>query len=233
MACSPSTSTQPQNSHYFFNMTTFGNFFYPYGYGYNTTLTTATVLPSHTLRYPNGDFYEGQTCQSGFGYPIPDGYGSMRYANGDTYTGYFSRGLKGGQGQAYTAATQRVYRGNFINGKEEGFAEISWASMEYGGRRYYTGNVLDGKRHGQGRHWETDSWGKVVVAEGQWVNDILQGPGSYAQTENGATTTYSGTFVDGILEGPGTYRSSVNNIAYQSQFYRGNVMNWGNVVQVA
>ena len=67
-----------------------------------------------SLKYPNGDIYTGE-----FNYGQPNGSGRRNYANGDLYTGSFYEGQKHGVGD-YTWADGNRYIGQFIEGNLQG-----------------------------------------------------------------------------------------------------------------
>ena len=67
-----------------------------------------------SLKYPNGDIYTGE-----FNYGQPNGVGKMIYANGDLYAGNFFEGQKHGIGD-YTWADGNRYIGQFIGGNLDG-----------------------------------------------------------------------------------------------------------------
>ena len=67
-----------------------------------------------SLKYPNGDIYTGE-----FNSGRPNGDGKMIYANGDLYVGSFFQGQMHGIGD-YTWADSNRYIGQFIAGNLEG-----------------------------------------------------------------------------------------------------------------
>ena len=79
-----------------------------------------------TLKYANGDVYEGAFVKW-----IPNGEGVIHYAGGDTYTGNVVNGKKDGMGKLTVSATDyimnaqgaKVYEGNWVADKKSGFGK--------------------------------------------------------------------------------------------------------------
>lgn len=76
-------------------------------------------------------------------------------------------------------------------------------TIEYTDGSVYTGEVLNGKRHGKGKM----VWRGGDVYEGDWVNDKRTGKGRYIWGRNSkcAGDVYEGDFVDGEPCGRGKY----------------------------
>jgi hypothetical protein len=166
-----------------------------------------------TKYFANGDVYNGSFYNDLF-----HGYGTYKGINGDHYKGTYSQGQKHGQGESYRASDQRTYIGGFNCGVEEGYATITLVDYAAkGGAKKYVGQMKGGRRHGFGKQWLTALDGLEAVFEGQWVNGLLNGPG----TQTHPTQCLSGTFVNGVLEGPGTYKNPSTGAFYSVVFQRG------------
>jgi len=83
--------------------------------------------------------YTGQ-CKSG----VPDGEGTVVFANGDRYQGSFTRGKIEGRG-TWTSARSGVYSGQWHDGKRHGTGTLQW-----GQGSTYAGDWFYDRRHGMG-----------------------------------------------------------------------------------
>lgn len=150
----------------------------------------------------------------------------MTRPNGDTYTGNFYEGRRHGQGQSYSVSAQRHYSGGFSYDREEGYATITCPGT-YGGQRQFVGYILNAQRHGRGQQWEIWPSGQTTMFDGEWVYDQLNGMGKFTITQYGVTHCYEGNFVNGLLEGFGTYSNTAQNIRYTAFYQSGNMVSWG------
>ena len=75
---------------------------------------------------------------------IPDGRGTQKYKNGDTFQGYYLMGKKHGLGELKTE--KFIYFGNFENDKVSGFG-----NMDYKNGDKYVGNFSNGLYDGKGK----------------------------------------------------------------------------------
>ena len=96
-------------------------------------------------------------------------------------------------------ASQSVTQPAPVNTQSQpGFSELKGSSV-VGDKTYtyvYTGDVLNGKRHGKG----TCTWHTGSVYEGKWQNDKRHGKGKYTWSDG---TVYEGEWKDGIRNGRG------------------------------
>ncbi len=190
----------------------------------STTLDFLDSYPS-AIYYPNADRYAGQVHISSNSTIVPHGYGTMIKANGETYTGYFYEGLRHGQGQSYSPATQRLYSGSYQLDQEDGYATITMPGIN-GRQRQYAGFMQQNQRHGSGRQWETSVDGQISCFEGVWINDQLCGQGKYIVQGIGYGQCCEGIFVNGQLEGMGAYTDMITGLRYNVLFSRGTVVQW-------
>lgn len=79
-----------------------------------------------------------------------------------------------------------------------GKSEIPVETIRYDDGRVYSGNVVNGKRHG----WGKMTWPSGITYEGDWKDDRFSGKGKYTWP-NG--DVYEGDFVDDKRTGIGTY----------------------------
>lgn len=98
-----------------------------------------------------------------------------------------------------TYANGEHYTGDFVNGKRHGVGR-----MEYQNGDVYEGGYNMGKRHGQG----IMTYAAGSRYEGNWENSIKSGQGRFVQA-NGEV--YEGNFEGGTFEGHGSYQFSNGN----------------------
>lgn len=94
------------------------------------------------------------------------GTGSLKYANGSTYTGEFFEGSKNGYGH-YISSEGYEYVGDWVCGKQSGNAQVNYKNGDL-----YTGKLKDGLRDGQGELFQVSSNRNY---KGRWAKDRLQG----------------------------------------------------------
>jgi len=113
-----------------------------------------------TLRFSNGDIYTGE-----FNYGKPNGKGAFTYGNGDSYNGTVAEGQRHGSG-TYTSAAGDKYIGQFSEGKFEGVGTYYFLANNRSKGDVYAGEFSSNTFNGQGRY--THSNGQVFV--GSFVN---------------------------------------------------------------
>ena len=113
-----------------------------------------------TLRFSNGDIYTGE-----FNYGKPNGKGAFTYGNGDTYSGTVAEGQRHGSG-TYTSAADDKYVGQFSEGKFEGVGTYYFLANNRSKGDVYAGEFSSNTFNGQGRY--THANGQVFV--GSFVN---------------------------------------------------------------
>jgi hypothetical protein len=166
-----------------------------------------------TRYYVNGDVYNGGFLNDQF-----QGYGKYKSLNGDYYKGYYYQNLRHGQGESYQVSIQRRYTGGFCYGVEDGYAVVTRVDFAAnGGHKKYVGYMKNGRRHGPGKLTFTAPDGHPTEFDGQWVNDVLHGPGR----QNHPIQCFAGQFVYGKLEGPGTRTDTTTGLTYAVTFQRG------------
>ena len=88
------------------------------------------------LKFFNGDFYEGSFLN---GYR--SGTGMYQYSNGDTYEGSFKNGCKDGKGVYHYKDSGAVYQGSYVNDRRHGNGIYSYPN---GGK--FIGEYINGKK---------------------------------------------------------------------------------------
>ena len=88
------------------------------------------------LKFFNGDFYEGNFLN---GYR--SGTGMYQYSNGDTYEGSFKNGCKDGKGVYHYKDSGAVYQGSYVNDRRHGNGIYSYPN---GGK--FIGEYINGKK---------------------------------------------------------------------------------------
>lgn len=124
--------------------------------------------------------YEGEVDNLG----RIDGFGTVRWSNGEVYEGYWRNNMMDGRGKL-TSPGGEVYDGEWKNHKVEGWGKLTLASgnvydgewknnkMEGRGKltgrngAVYEGEWKDGKREGYGKYSRPDGY----EYEGMWKND--------------------------------------------------------------
>lgn len=102
--------------------------------GSNTT--TNNTKTKTTLKYQNGDIYEGEVVNN-----IPNGKGKYTYANGSIYDGNWTNGKFDGKGK-FTANNGAYYDGEWKNGLREGKGK----TVDGNGKLLYEGIWINGKQ---------------------------------------------------------------------------------------
>ncbi|XP_025768860.1 radial spoke head 1 homolog [Puma concolor] len=82
-----------------------------------------------TFIYPDGSRYEGEWADD-----RRQGYGVYYYVNNDTYTGEWFAHQRHGQGTYFYAETGSKYVGTWVNGQQEGMAELIHLNHRYQGK---------------------------------------------------------------------------------------------------
>ncbi|XP_032212009.1 radial spoke head 1 homolog isoform X1 [Mustela erminea] len=102
-----------------------------------------------TFIYPDGSRYEGPTFVSSLPGEWADdqrhGYGVYYYVNNDTYTGEWFAHQRHGQGTYFYAETGSKYIGTWVNGQQEGAAELIHLNHRYQGKFFNKNPVGPGK----------------------------------------------------------------------------------------
>ncbi|MDP1930169.1 MAG: hypothetical protein Q8L60_01780 [Gammaproteobacteria bacterium] len=119
-----------------------------------------------------------------------------------------------------------TYRGNFKDGKYDGYGKLT-EMVSRSERAYYDGLWSDGIRNGRGTYWN----GRGNLYIGEWRDDKRHGRGSYFfgvrdWTENKYSEhwlsenveNYTGGFLNDLYHGSGTYRWP-NGQKYVGEFF--------------
>ena len=184
--------------------------------------------------YANGDRYDGEWKDS-----LPHGKGVYYYANGDRYDGEWKDNLRHGKG-VYYYANGAKYESEWKDDTDL-FAHPEAAEADeststptiaatstpapteapketyVSGKSYsnglYTGQLVNGKRHGNGV-MEYPNGNKY---EGEWKDDKQNGKGVYSNANGGK---YDGEWKDGSYNGKGIY-SYANGDKYDGEWEAG------------
>ncbi|XP_012634597.1 radial spoke head 1 homolog [Microcebus murinus] len=90
--------------------------------------------------YPDGSRYEGEWADD-----HKHGHGVYYYVNNDTYTGEWFAHQRHGQGTYFYAETGSKYVGTWVNGQQEGAAELIHLNHRYQGKFFNKNPVGPGK----------------------------------------------------------------------------------------
>ena len=88
--------------------------------------------------------------------------------------------------------------------------EIQYGTLNYSNGDKYTGELLDGKKHGRG----TYTWSNDSKYEGDWSNDKIQGYGIFTWSDG---SKYEGDFLNEKRHGQGMY-TSVKGDIYEGEY---------------
>lgn len=137
------------------------------------------------IDYDDGRHYVGRIQQN-----RPAGIGTMHYASGWRYSGFWQQGIRNGQGTLLMPDTAGVYIGNFVAGERTGFGRLVSRHSDYSGHWYqnnpqgygvfwfdegngfYVGYWNQGARWGQGFSVDQNNY-----YSGNWENDLPNGSG--------------------------------------------------------
>ena len=100
-----------------------------------------------------------------------------------------------------------MYVGQLLKGQRHGFGVRSYT----GAARCYVGNYVADKKVGEGKLYDFKM--KAFVFNGQWANDMKNGPGEVNKEEG----TFSGSYANDRMEGPGRMTWS-NGDSYEGEF---------------
>jgi hypothetical protein len=190
-----------------------------------------------TITYPNGDIYTGELRkikEEDDDEDYPDGYGIMRYANGDVHHLYGYLDLE--HLQYYQLLHHLLENGTSIysNGNLcDGAISTARGIMLYANGDVYNGEWYNDLKHGPGvmnyangdvyaGQWENDlkhRKGNMFYANGdkyngQWLNDLINGTGTmtYANED-----VYVGQWLNGFKNGTGTM-TYANGDVYEGEW---------------
>merc|ERR1712168_1529592 len=145
-----------------------------------------------TFEYRGDDEAARLMYDGGWKDKAAEGYGVMKWQNGDRYEGDWQRGLRHGRGVYTSKATGAAYDGEYVNDKKEGQGKYSWANGDW-----YEGGWKDGQRHGHGIYvWKE----KNEKYEGEWATGIKEGKGKFLYA-NG--DEFTGSYAGGVRQGAG------------------------------
>lgn len=131
-----------------------------YGYWYQGTPKKFVRNGYGRMKWVDGDVYEGQ-----WKYDKLNGYGRYKWSDGDVYEGNFLNGKKHGKG-TYKWTEGDVYKGEHKNDKESGYGELTWEDGSY-----YKGKWKNGKTNGYGTYVNKYK----IEFSGTWVDGKLDG----------------------------------------------------------
>ena len=159
------------------------------GYGYYKVGDKVTEVGYYqdgklVTNYMTDDFkniaYRGNcsgNCVNGFGY--------LKYSNGDRFMGFFSNSIQVQMGSYYWKNGD-WYMGNWENGKRTGQGRLYFA----GPKTSYVGNFENGRMEGLGIYMAENG---TITQKGNWINGSLSSSTNYstATTSNQTVNTNS------------------------------------------
>uniref|UniRef100_A0A7S1JU65 MORN repeat-containing protein 5 n=1 Tax=Vitrella brassicaformis TaxID=1169539 RepID=A0A7S1JU65_9ALVE len=181
------------------------------------------VLPSMdgTTKLYEGEWRDGERHGTGKefdGSIVCDGQwnNNQRHGQGQeftqqicVYTGSWLNGKRHGRGKEVDSRRQLVYEGDWANGEKTYRGEGKVRCMELKGDRgkplgSYSGEVLDGKPHGEGELLESkeDMYGsRRVIYNGRWKHGKWHGDGraSFEYSDRGPVVWFKGEWREGKI----------------------------------
>ena len=133
--------------------------------------------------------------------------GRYIYGDGQYYLGEYRNNIPNGKGIKYNKNGIKLYEGDFINGKFEGYGKYIWEDG-----LNYIGQWKNGLSHGKGTMYYPDG---NIKYEGDWVNNKYEGIGKEFQ-KNGLY--YIGQYKNGKLNGKATEYYSNGKIRYEGDW---------------
>ena len=153
------------------------------------------------IKYENA-MYVGQVKEG-----MMEGYGVLKYDNGQVYEGSFKDDFRHGFGKENWANGDR-YEGNWEEDYRHGKGTMFWENGDK-----FIGNWKDDSQHGYGEYYYANG----NIYKGNWVNGIQEGMGDIKFNTG---DSYVGEFYAGIFNGSGEYRYA-NGIIYNGDFVDG------------
>ena len=169
-----------------------------------TTNISPSKFKKTTIRFDNGDIYEGEVDEDG----RPFGNGIYTWTDGERYEGEWRDGVRNGQGTQILPDGRR-YEGEWKDDTRNGWGVFTWPD---GGR--YEGEWKDGSRNGQGTQLFSD--GRRY--EGEWKDDVWHGKGTLYLPDG---TRYEGDFINDSVAGKGVCTYS-DGRHYEGEWKDGN-----------
>lgn len=163
------------------------------------------MIENRRVTYNDGTVYTGTLD----GY-IKSGIGTLKFPNGDVFTGEFKNDEIWGQGKFVYYATGDIYEGIIINGKKE-----QRGTYTYFDTNVYKGEYKNDLPNGNGTLYFYDGG----VYEGNFVDGTRQGKGKYIFPSG---DVYEGDFVDGKACGKGVYKFACGDV-YEGEFSDGKI----------
>lgn len=198
---------------------------------YSTGLTGSVSVVKHTeskdgaeitvetqvIKYSDGTRYTGEIGRD----YLKNGEGMLEFASGNIYEGEFRSDSLTGKGTIHFLAGGKnkndphdYYTGDFLDGKKHGEGTYTWADSST-----YTGSFENDMRHGQGVYKDADG----SSYEGAYENGMKQGEG-VAKYNDGSR--YEGTFDKDMRHGIGSYYWE-NGESYTGEFKNNNISGRG------
>ncbi len=169
-------------------------------------INTENLIYVHKQKV-DGNIYRGQTQKSA---PfLSHGIGTMLYADGKVYEGYWENGKRSGHGRL-VHENGSTYIGEYSNDLANGNGVFENVQ----GYRY-EGQWLNDALHGTGIETWADSGMKFM---GAFVSSKKHGKGRFDWADG---SYYEGDFEDGIFHGQGEYYFADQQKTYYGQFEKG------------
>jgi hypothetical protein len=151
----------------------------------------------------SGNHYIGTIIEG-----VIHGNGSFRFADGSKYTGKIMDGMLHGHGTFHDLTNEAIYVGDFFHSLKHGKGE-----EEYADGKIYIGPYVEGKKSGEdGCLYRKDGNKKILLYEGQWLDDAMTGRGTKYELTFPLPGMYQGQLKDGKRYGDGTFHADDGHI---------------------
>lgn len=155
-----------------------GTYVYTNGDKYTGEWSKGNKNGKGRMDFAGGGYYEGSYKDGKY-----HGYGELKYSNGNVYQGNFDNSLREDKNGKLTFATGVVHVGGFTKDQITGYGERIYTDGTY------KGEWVNGKREGYGRFAFTSGPKTGEYYEGNYKNDLQHGTGKYYYPSTGKLTT--------------------------------------------
>jgi hypothetical protein len=154
-------------------------------------------------------------------------FGATSSFAGDKYVGNFDNGYSG-YGVYYGKKLDFIHKGNWKNGKSDGYSEGTFGPNADKPGWSYKGNWENGKKSGYGElYMGTVGSHAGIKYFGNWLNDKMDGLGTYAWPDS---SKYIGHFSNDLFDGKARFTFS-DGMIYMGIWHEGYNADFLNVLK--
>jgi hypothetical protein len=173
---------------------------------------SATTSPSgkdsYIVTFADGTIYEGKFANNQM-----EVYGTLKFINGDKFTGSFEENKINGDG-VFMFRDGTLYSGTFFANMPDGKGTVNFSNGDC-----YEGGFKAGKRSGKGKY----VWSNGNSFYGDFANDRFNGKGDHSTVSK---SYFKGEFKNGMRSGKGWMTYS-NGDVYRGDFKNNLREGWG------